>query len=343
DLNRLSRAWTRPETIVVHESWWTATARRADIVLPANTTLERNDIGGSSRDNYVFAMQRAIPSLGESRSDFDIFSELAERGGYAERYTARRGEAQWLREIWRTMAAGWAKKDVPLPTFEGFWEKGWIQLPPPQREYVLLEEFRADPSAHPLKTPSGRIELWSDAIAGFGYDDCPPHPAWLPPSEWLGNEAARRYPLHLITVQPADRLHSQMDPGPLAQARKVAGRERLRMNPRDAGARGLADGDVARIRNDRGACLAGVALDAGLMPGVAVIATGAWFDPAADGLERSGNPNVLAMDVGTSRLAQGPSALSLLVEVDKWTADAPAVGVYDPPALLRQPAAESGE
>ncbi len=336
DLNRLARAWARPETIVVHESWWTATARRADIVLPATTTLERNDIGGSSRDNYVFAMQRAISPVGASRSDFEIFSELAQRGGYAERYTAGRGEAQWLREIWRAMAAGWAEKGAALPAFDVFWDQGWIQLPPPQREYVLLEEFRADPAAHPLKTPSGRIELWSETIAAFGYEDCPAHPAWLAPAEWLGSEAAQRYPLHLITVQPSDRLHSQMDAGPLAQANKVAGRERLRMNPGDATARSLADGDIARIRNGRGACLAGVSLDPNVMPGVAVIATGAWFDPAPDGLERAGNPNVLAPDIGTSRLAQGPSALSLLVEIETWTADAPAVQAYDPPALIHQ-------
>jgi biotin/methionine sulfoxide reductase len=335
DLNRLARAWARPETIVVHESWWTATARRADIVLPATTTLERNDIGGSSRDNYVFAMQRAISPVGESRSDFDIFCELAQRGGYAERYAEWRGEAQWLREIWRAMAAGWAEKGAALLAFEDFWERGWIRLPPPQRDYVLLEAFRADPATHPLKTASGKIELWSEAIAAFGYDDCPPHPAWLAPAEWLGSEAAQRYPLHLVTVQPADRLHSQMDAGPVAQANKVAGRERLRMNPSDAAARGLADGDIACIRNARGACLAGVSLDGNVMPGVAVIATGAWFDPAADGLERAGNPNVLALDIGTSRLAQGPSALSLLVEIEKWTGDAPAVQAYEPPALVQ--------
>ena len=333
DLNRLARAWARPETIVVHDSWWTATARRADIVLPATTTLERDDIGGSTRDNYVLAMQRAIAPVGSSRNDFDIFSELSERGGYAHAYTEGRSQNEWLREIWRALRSGCAKKGVELPEFDAFWEQGWIRLPPPGRGFVLFEEFRADPAAHPLRTPSGKIEIFSERIASFGYDDCPPHPAWLAPDEWLGAGAARRHPLHLITIQPPDRLHSQMDPGPVAQANKVAGREKLRMNPGDARARGLVEGDVARVYNDRGACLAGVQLDAGIMPGVAVMSTGAWYDPAADGLERAGNPNVLSLDVGTSRLAQGPSALSVLVEIEKWPREAPAVRAYEAPAL----------
>ncbi len=335
DLNRLARAWARPETVVVHDSWWTATARRADIVLPATTTLERNDIGGSSRDNYVFAMQRAIAPVGSSRDDFAIFAELAQRGGYAHAYTESRNPDQWLREMWRGMRAACAKKNVELPDFDGFWQRGWIEMPQPTRQFVLFEEFRADPAAHPLRTPSGRIEIFSEAIASFGYDDCPPHPTWLAPTEWLGSESVRRHPLHLITIQPPDRLHSQMDPGPVAQANKVAGREKLRMNPGDASARGLSDGDVARLYNDRGACLAGVECDAGIMPGVAIIATGAWYDPAADGLERGGNPNVLSLDVGTSRLAQGPSALSMLVEIEKWTREAPVVQAYSVPVIDR--------
>ncbi len=336
DLNRLSRAWARPETVIVHDSWWTATARRADIVLPATTTLERDDLGGSSRDPYVFAMQRAIAPVGASRDDFDIFSELAARGGFAQAYTEGRDATAWLRELWRRMGERWAASGAVLPAFEAFWEKGWIKLPAPARDFVLFDAFRADPVAYPLATPSGKIELFSARIAAFGYDDCPPHPAWLAPAEWLGAAAAKRYPLHLITVQPADRLHSQMDAGPLAQSNKVAGREALRLHPQDAAERGLSEGDVARIYNDRGACLAGVRLDGGLLRGVALIATGAWYDPAADGLERSGNPNALSRDIGTSRLTQGSSALSLLVEIEKWRGETTPVRAYEAP-LLAEP------
>ena len=111
-----------------------------------------------------------------------------------------------------------------------------MALPEPPRDFVLFEQFRADPQAHPLKTASGKLELHSEALAGFGYADCPPHPAWLPPAEWLGAEAAREWPLHLVTCQPAGRLHSQLDQSNAREA-EIAGREPVRMHPADAAAR----------------------------------------------------------------------------------------------------------
>ncbi len=107
------------------------------------------------------------------------------------------------------------------------------------------------------------------------------------------------------------------------------------MNPADAAKRGISDGDVVRVYNDRGACLAGVALDDGVMPGVVQLATGAWYDPDApdqpDSLDRHGNPNVLTADRGTSRLAQGPSAHTCLVEVAPANGAVPSVRAFDPP------------
>ena len=334
DLNRLRRAWAKPETVIVHDSWWTATARRADIVLPATTTLERNDIGGSPRDRFIIAMHQAIAPVAGSRNDFDIFRELAERSGFEAAFTENRDEMDWVRFIYDHARAANDKAGIALPDFESFWKAGYAEQPPPSKDYVLFEEFRADPASHPLHTPSGKIEIYSEAIAGFGYDDCPPHPAWLPPREWLGSEAARDYPLHLVTIQPPDRLHAQMDPGPVARANKVAGREKLRMNPQDADKRGIRTGDVVRMSNARGACLAGVEVDPGVLRGVVVMATGAWYDPLESDsrkLDRHGNPNVLSFDAGTSRLAQGPSALSVLVEVEKWQGEVPAVEAFTPP------------
>jgi biotin/methionine sulfoxide reductase len=333
DLNRLRRAWARPETIVVHESWWTPTARRADIVLPATTTLERNDVGGSTRDRFVFAMHQAIKPVAASRNDYDIFRDLAGRAGHEDAFTEGRSEMQWLLRIYDGVRRGAHERGIRLPEFEAFWRAGWCELPAPDDDFVLFEAFRADPDAHPLRTPSGRIELFSAAVAAFGYDDCPGHAAWLPPAEWLGAPEAARHPLHLVTAQPADRLHAQMDPGPVSRANKVSGREALRIHPRDAAQRGIAAGDVVRVFNERGACLAGAVLDEGLLEGVVSMATGAWYDPAEDGLERHGNPNVLSRDAGTSRLAQGSSALSALVEVERYAGAAPAVEVHRPPAF----------
>ena len=117
--------------------------------------------------------------------------------------------------------------------------------------------------------------------------------------------------------------------------RVVAEREPVRISPDDAAQRGIRDGDVVRVFNARGACLAGAAIDAGVMPGVVVMATGAWFDPAdeAGAPERHGNPNVLTLDIGTSPLAQGTSALTALVEIERWDAPAPPVRAFTPPRL----------
>ena len=113
----------------------------------------------------------------------------------------------------------------------------------------------------------------------------------------------------------------------------MAGREAVLLHPDDAAERGIAQGDVVRIFNDRGACLGGAQLSGDLLRGVVVMPTGAWFDPQGAALERHGNPNVLTVDVGTSRLAQGPSALSALVQVERWQGAAPAVQAFEPPAL----------
>jgi biotin/methionine sulfoxide reductase len=127
-----------------------------------------------------------------------------------------------------------------------------------------------------------------------------------------------------------------MDPGPVSRRRKIAGREPVRINPQDAVRRGIRDGDVVRLFNARGACLAGALLDADVMPGVAVMATGAWLDPAdaAGEPERHGNPNVLTLDVGTSALGQGTSALTTLIEIERWEQPAPAVRAFTPPTLV---------
>jgi len=333
DLNRLLRAWQKPETIVVHDSWWTPTARRADIVLPATTTLERNDVGGSSRDRYLLAMKQAIAPVGHSRNDFDIFRELAARAGHEAAFTEGRDEAAWVRAIYDSTASNWRAAGFDLPDFDTFWANGTAELPEPERDMVLFEAFRANPQTAALGTPSGRIELHSAAIASFGYADCPPQPTWLEPEEWLGADSAHQWPLHLISSQPADKLHSQLDAGVLSREHKLHDRQRVRLHPADAQARGIADGDLVRVFNARGHCMGGATLDDAVMPGVIVMSTGAWFDGHGDDLERHGNPNVLTADLGTSRLAQGCSAMTALVDVARWQGDAPPVRAFDAPSL----------
>jgi biotin/methionine sulfoxide reductase len=334
DLNRLRRAWQRPETIIVHEPWWTATARHADIVLPATTTLERNDIGAALRDRYVLSMQQAIEPVGQARSDFAIFTDLAQRLGCEDAYTQGRDEMAWLRHLYDRFRERARTNQAAIPDFDTFRQEGFFQIPQRAEEYVLLSEYRADPDQHRLATPSGRIELYSERIAGFGYDDCPPHPTWLEPSEWLGAAAAATFPLHLVSSQPRYRLHSQMDDGPVSQRGKVAGREAVAINPQDAAQRGIVEGDVVRLFNSRGACLAGATITSAVSPGVLRLSCGAWYDPE-DGTENAlcahGNPNVLTRDRGTSQLGQGPSCASVLVEIERCPAPVPPVRAFVPP------------
>jgi biotin/methionine sulfoxide reductase len=337
DLNRFLHAWARVETIVVHEPWWTPAARHADIVLPATTTLERDDIASSSRDRSVLAMRQAVPPQGHARNDFDISADIADALGVRDRFTEQRDANAWLHHLYDRWRGNCARLGVAVPDFATFWAEGSVDVAMPEEDYVPYQEFVRDPKAHRLATPTGKIELWSATIEGFGYADCPGHPVWLAPREYLGAPAAQHYKLHLLTVQPATRLHSQFDHVGVSKDSKIADREPLTMHVDDAAERGIAAGDVVRVFNDRGACLAGVQLTHDVLRGVAVLATGAWYDPQQAATPGSlcvhGNPNVLTQDVGTSKLSQGPVAQSCLVEIERFEGELPPVRAHDLPAM----------
>ncbi|MBV9198332.1 MAG: molybdopterin-dependent oxidoreductase, partial [Alphaproteobacteria bacterium] len=337
DLNRLRDAFARPDTIIVHDSAWTATARHADIILPATGTLEREDIGGSPGDPLLVAMHRAVPAYAEAHDDYEIFSGLAERLAIAERYTEGRSARQWLRYLYEPTRRALLELGLEAPDFAEFWEAGEVVLPALAWEGGIVRAFRRSPAAAPLPTPSGKIEIASAAIAGFGYPDCPGHPAWLPRTETPN----ARFPLQLIANQPATRLHSQLDFGATSLKSKIQNREPVRINPQDAAARGIRDGDVVRLFNDRGACLAGAVLSDALLPGVVQLSTGAWYDPedpAADNpMCVHGNPNVLTRDAGTSRLAQGCTGQLTVIELERFDGRLPPVKAFDPPPLGTRP------
>ena len=299
--------------------------------------MERNDIGASSRDRFILAMEKIAEPQGESQNDYDIFSGLAERMGTREAFTEGRDETEWLRHLYEDARERAAERLVDYPSFDEFWEKGHVEIPAPERPHVLFEDFRQDPKGRPLGTPSGKIEIHSKTIEGYGYADCPPHPAWLEPCEWLGGVEAADYPLHLISNQPTYRLHSQIDTGRNSRENKIKEREAMWMHPDDARKRNLADGDVARVFNSRGEILAGVRVTDTVRPGVIQIPTGAWYDPLVPGeigtLDVHGNPNVLTPDKGTSSLGQGPSAHSTLVEAEKYEGELPEIQVFRPPVI----------
>jgi biotin/methionine sulfoxide reductase len=336
DLARLREAFARPETVVVHDPFWTATARHADIVLPSTMSVERDDFGAGSGDSVLFAMPRLTEPYAQARDDFAIFAALARRLQVERSFTEGRTAGQWLRHLYGQWRADMKAAGHDMPPFETFWDSGSLQIPVPDPRQVLLAAFRRDPGRFPLRTPSGKIEIFSAVIDGFGYPDCPGHPVWLEPSQWLGGHPVR-YPLQLVANQPRRRLHSQLDVGAYSQEGKIRGREPLTMHPADAAARGITGGSVVRVFNDRGSCLAGVTLSEDIRPGVAQLSTGAWYDPDPDDPSfcRHGNPNVLTADRPSSALSQGTTGQLAMVEIEPYLAAPPEVAVHRPPVTAR--------
>jgi biotin/methionine sulfoxide reductase len=337
DINRLRKAFAQVETLVVHEMAWTATARHADIVLPCTMTLEREDIGGAATDPLLIAMHRLAEPFGAARDDYAIFTGLAERLGCAEAFTKGRSVEAWLRHLYGFTQDALAAKGLEAPDFDTFWQRGELRLPQLAHDGGAIRAFRNDPAAHPLATASGRIEIFSRTIAGFGYADCPGHPTWLPPAD----VTSETHPLQLVANQPATRLHSQFDFGGHSAAQKHRGREVARLHPLDAAARGIAEGDIIKLFNQRGACLAAVTLTEDIRAGVVQLPTGAWYDPQDPQDDMApcvhGNPNVLTRDVGTSSLAQGCCGQLTTVQVERFSGNLPPIQAYDPPVPVGPP------
>lgn len=340
DLNRLVRAWRKPGAIIVHEQFWTATAKMADVVLPATTFLERDDIAYSTRERYMVAMKRAIPAIGSARDDFDIFADIAERLGAREAYTEGLTSQQWLKKMYEQSRGHAREAGVNLPDFDTFWQQNIVDLAPVACPVVMLQAFRDNPLKNPLKTPSGKIELYSETLAGYSYEDCPAHAQWLEPIEWLGSTKAQFFPLHMLSDQPFTKLHSQLDHSAYSRVNKIHEREPIILNGEDAEARGIVDGNLVRVYNERGACLAAARVSDKIRPGVVKLSTGAWFDPTSstevDAMEKHGNPNVLTLDMGASKLSQGCIAQTCLVEVTRFDAIPPPVTAFELPIIVSQ-------
>ncbi len=327
DTNGLIKAWQHPETIVVNEPYWTATAKYADIVLPATTSYERNDLemGGDYSQLYAFPMHQCVPPQHESRNDFDIFAGLAAKLGVQDAFTEGKDEMRWLKGMYDDMKAQARNARVALPPFDMFWSSNnYIRFPVPEanRQWVRFADFRENPLLNPLGTPSGKIEIYSETVAKMGYADCPGLPGWLPPHEWYQGPEASKYPLSLNTAHPVNRLHSQLDNTPLRAKYAVADREAIWIHPQDAKARGIGDGELVRAFNDRGQILVGAVVTGRVRPGVVRISEGAWFDPAdphqPGSLCKNGNVNCLTFDIGSSSLAQGNCGQMAQLEIEKY-------------------------
>ncbi|MEM7056666.1 MAG: molybdopterin-dependent oxidoreductase [Pseudomonadota bacterium] len=334
DLNRLRKAFQKPETIIVNEINWTAAARHADIVLPVAASPERTDFGAGTQDNVIVPMQQAVPPFGDARPEFDIYCDLESRMSLGTAFSRGLSQDEWLSQMWVDLCERAGQIGINLPAWEMFLAGDMVELPDPTPEQVFLADFRRDPERHPLPTPSGRIEISSDVISGFRYSDCPGHPVWHAPRDW---ENRADFPIHLLSGQPGTRLHSQFDNGRLSRSRKIKDREPILLHPDDASHRGIRDGDIVKVFNRRGTCLAGAVITEEIAQGVAFLWTGAWYDPDLEDpehLDRHGNPNVLTHDLRTSALSQGPAAQSAMVEIARFDAVPSPVTVFEPPSFV---------
>jgi biotin/methionine sulfoxide reductase len=288
------------------------------------------------RDPYLVAMDAVVPPHAQARDDYAILAGISSRLGVDHLFTEGRSADEWLQWLYDNSKKMAAECGVSLPDVAAFNAKGWHYIEPGHASSGALEAFRKDPRAAPLKTRSGLIEICCEHIAVSCQGNILPHPAWYAPEEWLGNVSGQ-HRFHLISGQPADKLHSQLDHGPQSQAAKIDGRTVACINPIDAKTLGVCDGDVLRVYNDRGACLVSARLDPSLMKGCITISTGAWLDAAQQGdgtlICLNGNPNTLTRDQGTSRLAQGPTAHSCLVSLEKADIEFGHLRAYLPPKI----------
>ena len=281
-------------------------------------------------------MKKVVEPQFESRDDFDVFADMAEllNAGGREVFTEGKNEMEWLRGFYDEAQQAARNLRIRMPRFNQFWEKNELiemRYSNSNAKFVRYSSYRKDPVMNALGTPSGKIEIFSRTIEGFGYEDCPAHPTWLEPDEWVGT--ARQDELQLMTAHPAHRLHSQLNYAKLREEYAIADREPITINTEDAETRGIKTGDLVRAFNDRGECLVGALVTDGIRKGAVCIHEGAWpdFDKPYS-ICKNGSANLLTPDIPTSRLANGCAANSALVKIEKYNGAALRLTAFTPPA-----------
>jgi anaerobic dimethyl sulfoxide reductase subunit A len=282
NINKAVKALQQLEFIVVHEQFMTPTAKFADILLPANSLYERNDVTtGHVTPPFYGYMHKVVEPLYESKSHYEIAMELAPRIGVSDFVNKR--EDDMLVELIK-------KSDIPdLNAFkkEGFYK---VMLPEP---HVAFKKQIEDPMNHPFPTPSGKIEIYSQHLADMNHPELPPIPKYIETWESRRDPLTKKYPLQLITTHFLRRAHTQFDNLPWLREIQT---QAISLNPVDATVRNINDGDPVRVFNDRGEMILPARITERIMPGVVDIPQGAWFNPDEKGIDRGGSANVLTRD-----------------------------------------------
>ncbi|MET4695416.1 DMSO/selenate family reductase complex A subunit [Endozoicomonas lisbonensis] len=305
------------EMIVVIENHMTSSARYADILLPDLTAAEQPDFspaGSSGNMGYVIFTDTAVSPLFECRSVYDMCSEVAKRLGVEEAFTEGRDQEAWLRHIYAQ-----AQQNNPdLPEFDAFRQMGIVKQKNPGKPNIAYESFRKDPEASPLGTPSGKIEIYSERLADIAAtwtlnedDIITPLPEYAPSWEGHESELTSKFPLQLFGFHYKSRVHSTYGNVALVDD---ACRQELWVNPIDAEKRGIKDGDMLKVWNDRGELRIPARVTERILPGVIAMGQGAWYKPDRKGVDHGACINTLTTQ-RPSPLAKANPQHSNLVEI----------------------------
>jgi len=304
EANKAAQAFKKLEFVLVTEQFMTSSARFADVVLPVCTFLERNDFYAPMGAGAFALVNKAVEPLGESKSQLDICEALAGKLGIAD-YNDKSDE-EWLRFFITQLS-----EDAELPDYEVLRGQGVYRPRLAAAETVSRDET-APKEPKPFPTPSGKIEIYSQLVAEMDHPSIPPIPKYIEPWESLNDPLAEKYPLQLVTPHFLRRAHSQFDNLPWLRELRT---QSVSINSIDAESRGIRDGDMVRVLNDRGETRIPAQVTERIMPGVVAIPQGAWYDPDENGTDRGGCANVLTKNVSSP--AGAFACNTALVQVEK--------------------------
>lgn len=340
NLNWRAKGFLSPkiETIVTATLFMEPAARYADILLPACTDFERNDISmlgcgglyvpysGSANHQVAIFQQKCIEPLGQSMSDFDIFYHLAKKLGIEdELYEGDYTDEAWVKRLFEASS---------LPKFinyDNFKKTGYFVFPFPENYETTpaLRWFYEDGNG--LATPSGKIELYSKILSDhYGEDnpEIPPIPKYIEPKDGRNSPIGKRYPLVAFVSHPKFRFHTMMENvswlRDLHKIKSPDGKEYepLWMNPIDGEARSIKHGDVVLVFNDRGEALGAAYITERIKPGTIRMFYGSFWEPENPrndkSLDRGGSFNVLTTDEPMSCHAHLQRVHHTMVEIRKW-------------------------
>ena len=324
DINRTAKLLADDslcELIVVIDNQMTVSARYADLLLPDVTNAEQLDIiqqGSAGKMGYTIVADQVIEPMYDCKTIYEMCTEIADRLGVKEQFTEGKSQEDWVRQVVTESQA-----DVPgLPGFDELRAMGvWKTPSPTDSGNIALEAFRADPVANPLKTPSGKIEIFSELLwkmaqtwqlpDGDAITALPEHQM-----TWEGAEAALaggKYPLQVIGHHYKQRTHSTYGN---VDWMKEAHPQRVWINPLDAKERGIANDDLVEVYNDRGRIQAPAHVTARIAPGVMSVPQGAWYAPDAEGVDKGGSMNTLT-SWHPSPIVKGNAQHTTLAQVEK--------------------------